>query len=41
MSLGGSVAEWQVDRALDVRKMPQVEALRLGDGQNGTSEARG
>lgn len=35
------MAEWQVDRALDVRKMPQGEALRLWGGQIGASEARG
>lgn len=34
------VADWQVDRGLDGREMPQVEGVRLEDGQIGASEAR-
>lgn len=33
MSLGGSVAEGHVDRALDVRKMAPVEVLSWGMGR--------
>lgn len=33
MPLGGSAAEWHVDRALDVRKMAPVEVLSWGMGR--------